>query len=618
MIAMSVMGGPPQGAGNGIIVDAFHSALTRQGLLIFVVLLVLVVAWNALRSAQYRRAAASGISWPPPPRVLAPEPVARRVLRIGFAVIWVFDGLLQAQSGMPTGMATQVLQPAAATSPGWVQHLVDFGATTWTLHPVPAAAATVWIQVGIGVFLLVAPRGRWSRAAGAVSLGWALVVWAFGEAFGGVFAPGLTVLFGAPGAVLFYAVAGGLIALPDRAWVGPRLGRIVTGSVGAFLLGMAVLQAWPGRGFWQGGTTANPGTLAGMAAQMSGTPQPHVLSSAVSSFASFDRGHGWGVNLLVVVALALLGLAFLSGRRRVMFPALVVLIVLGLADWVFIEDFGFLGGVGTDPNSMPPLLLLVTGGYLAVVRAPTSMEVPAQAADTAAATAAATTARPRWATVDSGYAGRLALAAGALFAVLVGSVPMASASVNRQADPIVTESVDGPPADIGGRAPDFNLVDQHGHPVTLTSLRGDTVALTFLDPVCTTDCPLIAQEFRATDQMLGAAANKVKFVAIAANPLYHSVADIDAFDRQEGMNTLSNWLFLTGPTPRLRAVLNAYGVEDVVLPAGGMVGHADSAYVIDARGDSRVALDDDPGSQSVDASSFSSLLADEVTRVMNS
>ena len=31
-----------------------------------------------------------------------------------------------------------------------------------------------------------------------------------------------------------------------------------------------------------------------------------------------------------------------------------------------------------------------------------------------------------------------------------------------------------------------------------------------------------------------------------------------------------------------------------------MVGHADSAYVIDARGDSRVALDDDPGSQPVD------------------
>ncbi len=41
--------------------------------------------------------------------------------------------------------------------------------------------------------------------AGLVSVGWGLIVWAFGEAFGGIFAPGLSFLFGAPGAVIFYA-----------------------------------------------------------------------------------------------------------------------------------------------------------------------------------------------------------------------------------------------------------------------------------------------------------------------------------------------------------------------------------------------------------------------------
>ena len=90
---------------------------------------------------------------------------------------------------------------------------VNFGATIWSNHPVTAAAATVWIQVGIGVFLLVAPRGYWSRSARAVSAGWGLVVWVFGEAFGGIFAPGASWLFGAPGAVLFYVVAGVLVAL---------------------------------------------------------------------------------------------------------------------------------------------------------------------------------------------------------------------------------------------------------------------------------------------------------------------------------------------------------------------------------------------------------------------
>jgi hypothetical protein len=53
----------------------------------------------------------------------------------------------------------------------------------------------VWIQVGIGVWLLAASRGALSRLAGLLSVGWGLVVWAFGESFGGIFAPGLTWLF---------------------------------------------------------------------------------------------------------------------------------------------------------------------------------------------------------------------------------------------------------------------------------------------------------------------------------------------------------------------------------------------------------------------------------------
>ena len=72
-------------------------------------------------------------------------------------------------------------------------------------------------------------------------------MWVFGEAFGGIFAPGVTWLFGAPGAVLFYCVAGILIALPERAFATPRLGRIILSAGGLFLIGMALLQAWPGR-----------------------------------------------------------------------------------------------------------------------------------------------------------------------------------------------------------------------------------------------------------------------------------------------------------------------------------------------------------------------------------
>ncbi|MGH9092872.1 MAG: hypothetical protein ACRDZR_16070, partial [Acidimicrobiales bacterium] len=362
---------------NPTIVSAFHTALLHQLFLLGLVAIAAAVAWNVLRTMQYRRAVAEGRTPAPAPAVTVPDPEAlgRRILRLGFGLLWVVDGLLQLQPGMVLGMPSTVLRPAATGSPAWIQHLVGTGATIWANHPVQAAASAVWIQLGIGIFLLVAPRGRWSRAAGLVSVGWALVVWVFGEGLGAIAAPGLTWAFGAPGAALFYAAAGVLVALPDRAWRGPRLGRLVSAAMGAFFLGMALLQAWPGRGFWQGGTVHGRGTLAAMAATMATTPQPHVLSGWVSSFAAFDTAHGWGVNLFLVVALAAVGVGLCTGRRIPVLAATAGAAVLCLATWVLVEDLGVFGGVGTDPNSMLPMLLLVAGGAAALLRQPA--EAPA-------------------------------------------------------------------------------------------------------------------------------------------------------------------------------------------------------------------------------------------------
>src|SRR5450759_3004252 len=253
------------------VVSAFRTALMHQLLIIIVMLVVLALAWNTIRTIRFRRAVASG--FPETPSVVQwpyPEPAARRVLRITFGITWIFDGLLQVQGGMPLGLAGNVLTPAGSSSPGWVQHLVNVGTTIWSDHPVTAAASTVWIQVGIGIFLLVAPRGYWSRGAGVVSIGWGLVVWAFGEAFGGIFGHGSSWLFGSPGAVLFYVVAGALLALRDNSWETTKLGNGLLRGIGLFFIGMGILQAWPGRGFWSGQAdpTATPGTLAVMVRQM--------------------------------------------------------------------------------------------------------------------------------------------------------------------------------------------------------------------------------------------------------------------------------------------------------------------------------------------------------------
>jgi cytochrome oxidase Cu insertion factor (SCO1/SenC/PrrC family) len=603
---------------NSTVASAFHAALFHQLLLILVVAAVLAIAFNVIRTIQYRRLTAAGTTtFPSRPRWDHAEPPARRILRVGFGLLWVVDGFLQLQSSMPLGLPTSVIQPTASSSPAWVQHIVTSGVNFWSLHPVQAAAASVWIQIGLGLWLLVAPRGLWSRFGGLASVGWGLVVWVFGEAFGGIFAPGLTWLFGAPGAVLIYCVAGVLVALPDRRWATPRTGRIVLAASGVFFIAMAVLQAWPGRGYWQGrlSATNHGGTLAGMVAQMARTPQPGFLASWVSSFGRFDSAHGWAVNLVVVIFVGGIGVALCTGRRRVVLPAVIAAVVFCLADWVLVEDLGFLGGNGTDPNSMVPTALVLVAGYVAMVRLPVPIIETAPADAPSSAPGAAPERRGWWEWVTPGYLLRMFAALGAVVVVLVGTAPMTLAATNPNADPIISQALNGTPNIVDTPAPPFSLTNQRGAPVSLSSLRGHTIALTFLDPVCTSDCPLIAQEFRQADERLGSLSAKVDFVAIVANPIYRSISFTNAFDRQEGLAHMGNWLYLTGSLSQLRRVWNSYGVLVETSGAGAMVAHSDLAFVIDGRGHERAEMEDDPGAGGPQSSSFSSLLLARISAV---
>jgi len=559
------------------------------------------------------------------------EARGRWLLRIGFGVLWVFDGILQAQPKMAAGLPSLVIEPTAASSPAWVQHLVNWGGTIWSYHPIQAGAASVWIQVGIGAWLIVAGRGRWSRLAGAASVGWGLIVWVFGESFGGIFAPGLSWLTGAPGGVLFYVVAGALIALPEGAWRSPRLGRLVLAGFGVFFVGMAVLQAWPGRGFWQGTVRGRPGSLTDMVQSMVSTSQPRFLSALLSAFASFVASHGFAVNLVVVIALAVLGAIFLTARARLVRYAVWFGIAFCLADWVLVQDLGFLGGVGTDPNSMIPMALLFLTGYLALTPLPheaagqaTTVVAGGVAAGGTAAggTAAGGTAAgagrgqrvrslgPRTlGGVVASASARSVAAVAAVAVIVLGAAPMASAAANHSADPILALAIEGGSTSLDLPAPGFSLTGQDGQAVTLASLHGKVVLMTFLDPVCTTDCPIIAQEFKQTGELLGAKDKDVELVAIVANPTYRSTTFTQAFDRQEGLSGVPNWLYLTGSVAALGAVWNQYGVSVTNLPAGAMSAHNDLAIVIDGSGDIRAEVGADPGPATTSTqSSFSVLL----------
>jgi hypothetical protein len=408
------MGGA--GANDPAVVAAFHRALWRDGLVVALLALGVLVVWQLSRRRQFRQALSTAGN---PDRLDTPvslEPPARRFLRVSFGLLWVFDGILQGQASIPLGMIPRVVRPAAAGSPAWIRAMVGSASAVWTSHPVTAAASAVWIQVGIGLWLLVGGRGMLSQWAGAASVVWGLVVWVLGEAFGSIFAPGLSWMFGAPGPVLFYVAAGALIVLPESVWASPAPGRWLLRALGVFFVGMAALQAWPGRGYWQGSN--HPGRVAGslnrMLAAMAATPQPHLLASAVRLFADFDGAHGWAVNLFVVVALFAVGSALVSNRHDLVGAGVIGALVLCAADWLLVQDLGFMGGTGTDPNSMVPMALLLISGHMARVPRPAIPDLPGW------------TVRLR---SDPAYAVRASAAAAAMGVTVLGAVPMLLAAL---------------------------------------------------------------------------------------------------------------------------------------------------------------------------------------------
>jgi cytochrome oxidase Cu insertion factor (SCO1/SenC/PrrC family) len=284
--------------------------------------------------------------------------------------------------------------------------------------------------------------------------------------------------------------------------------------------------------------------------------------------------------------------------------------VFCLTVWVLVQDLGFPGGLGTDPNSMIPWTLLLWGGYLAVVERAT-----VTAADESPVPA------PRRTVLRQALAGvanpQGLVALGAVAVIVLGAAPMAAATADRNADPIIAQAIAGVPVRLDVPAPDFQLTSaETGQPVSLASLRGKVVLLTFLDPVCV-GCPQIAQQLHAARTLLGADGGRVELVAIAATTMHSRAVFLRAFDRSQGLFSVQNWQFLTGQPADLAQAWSTYEKISPNMMAGMMV-HSEVVFVIDATGQVRWAVRDAPGPATTSAqSSFAVLLANAGRQVLN-
>ena len=268
---------------------------------------------------------------------------APRRIQTVLGLIWLLDGGLQFQSFMYSRGFLNSIAAGAAGEPGWLHASI-----LWSVR-FAHADLTLWntlfalTQVLLGVGLLYRPLAKPALAA---SFGWALVVWWFGEAFGGLFANVAQPLTGAPGAVLLYALVGLL------AWPNERPGGLL-GIRGARMMwaGLWLLMAW----LWllAASSSANATRTA-----LTGIPTGiHGLDSLQSSLASDAAGHGLPIALALAALSAVIGIAVAADWRARWF--LTIAIVLNLAYWVIPQGLGglFAGG-STDPNAGPLFVLL--------------------------------------------------------------------------------------------------------------------------------------------------------------------------------------------------------------------------------------------------------------------
>jgi cytochrome oxidase Cu insertion factor (SCO1/SenC/PrrC family) len=128
-------------------------------------------------------------------------------------------------------------------------------------------------------------------------------------------------------------------------------------------------------------------------------------------------------------------------------------------------------------------------------------------------------------------------------------------------------------------APTFTLRTWQGDAFHLASLRGRVVLLTFMDSLCTTDCPVEAAELHLMQRDLGPRITPT-IVIVSTDPAGDTSTNIRKFVSKYHLGAPFDWL--TGSRTQLARVWRDYDIE--VTTASN---HSSAVYLIDRWGDER-------------------------------
>ncbi len=179
---------------------------------------------------------------------------------------------------------------------------------------------------------------------------------------------------------------------------------------------------------------------------------------------------------------------------------------------------------------------------------------------------------------------RLTLLAVAALLAAVGASTLALAVVHDQTGASADGHLEGDATWAPGErpAPPIRLTDQTGRPLSLGSLHGDVVMLTFLDTHCREICPTIGAQLASVQRAFPRGQQPV-IVVVSVNPAKDSPSSARTFAANMGWS--GRWHWLMGDRQQLSRVWQSYGID--VRKLNNDIAHSGAVYLVDKAGDER-------------------------------
>lgn len=119
-----------------------------------------------------------------------------------------------------------------------------------------------------------------------------------------------------------------------------------------------------------------------------------------------------------------------------------------------------------------------------------------------------------------------------------------------------------------GSLPDAKVIDDHGNPVSLASLKGKVVLLDFIHVGCPGVCSNLVNKFGQVADSLGPKlGSQVVLLSVTNDPTHDNPAELLKL-AQSSQADMKGWLFVTGTPDEIDRVIKAFGVNNERLPDG--------------------------------------------------